>query len=707
MGSVAKKGKKKLLLWLLSGLLSVIAFLLLVVMLVGGVYRLKEAIHDFFTKETIVYTEDQIAQVVNDAGELLRIMEEDPSVFQEGMLLLDQDTVKRILKRIDTYNDEVTKMESVTYEYRIEQGLLEDFPDMDAYGVLSDAEPKTEETVPETERSEGQTVAGEKVKYTVTYSDASISASRDSIDYDSRTMGENIFYMRWQPIVTLCSLYIQANFQNWGSYNDDWENQQNGATTEKVLEHEWEEANYYVSDTQIDEVIAVYAYEYAYVSDYTHDSFRNLWGLLGGKITFDDFHRGKSAYKINIPDISIDTETGVATRITQYIPVIAPKYIRNSYIDFTYHYTVLENGDRMLTQRTVTISSASLVEQMKALVPHFTEQLFLENLKLLPASEDLVTYYHDTIFQKAAAGELINESTSDVGDCSVIGAIVPEKDSTISGESGIINGVEGSGYIYLYPTDGWNGNNVYLRPASWILVEETDYGIYEITGAALTSLTTPDNVTREQVVTFLKTYQFDSDGKTRTNCPLLADDQAVNDLADCLVSFQSNTGASISGMFGILLQEGGLRSVTLGKENWNFFSYTAGSSWDYGTVTYNGHTFRDYKDKYARVKSSYEAAAVAAFEEQIYLVYENYWANGQDTYYKMVWNTTDTANRDSVYSGITHSYCPPWQDKSMPYSKDSHAGTSYYWKYATSANVGWINRCGQERLKVWEYMLSK
>ena len=707
MVSVAKKGKRRILIWVFSGSLGVIAFILLVVMLVGGVYRLKESIHDYFYKDTIVYTEEQIARAVNDAGELLRIMEEDASVFQEGMLLLDQDTVKKVLKRVAAYNDEVTKVESVTYEYRMEQGLLEELPEMDAYGVLSDEERKIEDTDLEMASNDENKAGEKKIKYTVTYPEASISTSRNSIDYDSRTMEENIFYMRWQPIVTLCSLYIQANFQNWGSYNDTWENQKNDAITENVLEHEWEEANYYVSNEQIDEVIAVYAYEYAYVSDYTHDSFRNLWGLFGGKISFQDFYRGKSAYKIKIPAISIDTESGIATRITQYVPVIAPKFIRNSYIDFTYHYTALGNGDQMLTQRTVTISPASLVEQMKVLVPHFTEQLFLENLKLLPASEDLVSYYQDIIFQKAAAGELINESTSDVGVCSVIGAVVCDRDATVSGGSGIINGVERSGYIYLYPSDGWNGNNVYLRPAPWILAEEADYGIYEITGAALTSLTTPDNVTKEQVVHFLKTYRFDSDGKTRQNSPLLADNQAVSDLAECLITFQNNTGASISGMFGILLQEGGLRSVTLGKENWNFFSYTAGSSWDYGKVIYNGHAFRDYKEKYEQVESSYETAAVAAFEEQIYLVYENYWAKGQDTYYKMVWNTTDTSDRDSFYSGISHSYCPPWQDKSMPYSKDSHAGTSYYWKHATSANVGWINRCGQERLKVWEYMLSK
>lgn len=702
--SVLSKGKRKLLLLTLPGIINVFALLLLVVILVGGVYRLTESIRSFFSKKDVVYTEEQIALAVNDAGALLQVMEQDPSVFQEGLLLIDKDAVMRILERVAEYNAEVTKVESVNYEYRVEQGLLKDLPDMDAFGRLSEKTAEGEEAASGSGSTESVTA---DFDYTVFYPEISISTSRDSIDYAGRTMEKNVFYMRWQPIVTLCSLYVQANYNNWGSYNDAWENQKKGSITDSTLENEWEEANYYLDDSQIDEVIDLYAYTYEYISDYTHDTWRNLWGLLNDKISFPDFYRGKSAYKINIPDISSDDETGVVTRITQYVPVIAPKSIRNSYIDYTYHYTTLENGDQMLTQRTITISPVTLVERMKELVPHFTENLFLENLKLLPASEDLITYYKEIIFRKAAVGELINESTSDVGVCSVIGAIVSKKDTTVSGGNGVINGVEGNGYIYLYPSDGWNGNDVYLRPASWIAVENTDYGLYEITGAALTSLTTPDNVSKEQIISFLKNYPFDSDGKTRKNCPLLASEQAMNDLADCLIKFQTSSGASISGMFGILVQEGGLRSTTLGKENWNFFSYTAGSSWEYGTVSYNGHSFRNYRDKYEQVESLYETAAVAAFEEQIYLVYENYWAKDQDTYYKMVWNKTDTADRNSVYAGITHSYCPPWQDKSMPYSKESHTGTSYYWKNATNANIGWINRCGQERLKVWEYMLSQ
>ena len=703
----SKKGKHKFLLWLLPGAITVTTFLLLVVMLVGGVYRLKESIYSFFAKKEETYTEEEIAQAVNDAGELLKIMEQDPTVFQDGLLLIDKDTVKRILKHVAAYNAEVTKEESVTYEYRVEQGLLKDLPDMDAFGLLSEKEKEEKASASEAAGGANSVPDNADFQYTVTYPETSISTSRNRIDYSGRTMEENIFYMRWQPIVTLCSLYIQANYNNWGKYNDAWENQKKGNIADDVLEKEWEETNYYLDDEQIDAVIDLFAYSYEYISDYTNDTWRNLWGLVNGKISFQDFDHGKSAYKVNIPEVSIDAQTGVITRITQYVPVIAPKSIRNCYIDYTYHYTVLENGNQMLTQRTVTISPVSLVEQMKKLVPHFTENLFLENLKLLPASEDLVTYYKETIFRKAAAGELINENTSDAGICSVIGAIVSKKDVTGAGGNGIINGVEGSGYIYLYPSDGWNGNDIYLRPAPWILVENTDYGLYEITGAALTSLITTDNASKEQILSFLKTFSFDRDGKTRQNCPLFASEQAMNDLADCLVKFQENTGASISGMFGILLQEGGPRSSTLGKENWNFFSYTAGSSWEYATVTYNGHAFRDYRDKYEQAESVYETAAVAAFEEQIYLVYENYWAKGQDTYYKMVWNKTDTEDRDNVYAGITHSYCPPWQDKAMPYSKDSHTGTSYYWKNATSANIGWINRCGYERLKVWEYMLAQ
>lgn len=713
LNNVASKLKRKILLWCVATFACLLCFVGLIELTVGGVNRLTESIKNSFAKKGVTYTEAQIAAAVNDASDLLQIMEEDESVFKEGLLLLDKDTVMRILKKVAAYNDEVEKTETVTYEYRIEQGLLKDLPQMDAYGVLSEKEEEAPLPSPSPSASPtaspGTETGATKVKYMVSYEDLQISTNRKSIDHGSQHAGaDDIFYMRWQPIVVLCSLYVQANYDNWGSYNDAWENQQNGTATDTLLKEEWEEANYYLSNAQIDEVISVYAYEYAYHSDYTHDYWRNFWGLFDNKITFKDFKNGKSAYIVNLPEVTVDQTTGVATRITQYVPVIAPDYIRNSYIDFTYHYTLLESGEKQLTQRTMTVSPVVLVEQMKAMVPHFSEDLFLENLRLLPGSTDLVSYYRDVIFQKAAAGELINVNTSDRSVCKVMGAIVSKNDYTTGGNgNGSVNELEFGGSIYLFPTDGWNGNGVYLRPGSWILVPGEDYGKYDISKAALDSLTSPDNVTKEQVVDFLTNYAFDKDGKTRRNCPLLASRQAIDDFAECLIKFQNDTGASISGMFGIIIQEGGLRSSTLGKENWNFFSYTAGSSWGYGTVTYNGHAFRDYKSKYQLEYSPYETKAVAAFEEQIYLVYKNYWAKGQDTYFKMVWNNTDTSNRDTVYSGISHSYCPPWQDKAMPYSKESHVGTNYYWTGAGSGNVGWTNRCGQERTKVMNYMLEQ
>ena len=210
-------GKKKLLLWCLAGVIPLLEILLMLVVLIGGVYRLQDTIRSALLKKDASYSKEQIEQVVNDAGTLLKIMEEDPTVFQEGMLLLDQDSVMRILKRVAEYNEEVTKVETVTYEYRVEQGLLKDLPEIDEYGLLSAAK---EGDDAQKEAEEGAGLSKSQTSYSVSYPETSISASRNSIDYISRTMEEDVFYMRWQPIVTLCSLYIQANYKNWGSFND-------------------------------------------------------------------------------------------------------------------------------------------------------------------------------------------------------------------------------------------------------------------------------------------------------------------------------------------------------------------------------------------------------------------------------------------------------------------------------------------------------
>ena len=698
---------RKIKAWIAAFFLLTLVLVVLLEILLGGVISLKDSIVTVFTKDGIRYTQEEIAAAVNDAGVLYEYMEKEEELFAKGMLLLDKGSVMRILKQVDAYNKEVEKKEKVTYEYRVEEGLLEDLPKMDAYGNLIKKENKEDKAPPESmESSEEDKTKKEKVPYTVTYVDATVESARKNIDSTSQLpAAEDIFYLRWQPIVVLCNLYIQANHKNWGTYNDAWEL---GASSveDTLLEKEWQEENYYLSDEQIEEVLSIYTYEYAYESDYTNDTWRNLWGLINNKILFGDFKRGKSAYKINISESVKDEKLGVVSRVTQYVPMIAPTYVRNSYIDFTYHYTVLENGDQELTQRTITVSPVSLINKMKELAPHMTEGLFLESLKLLPGAADLVSFYRDTIFAMEKNGQIINDVTDSEWECPVIGTIVSNRDNTVTGGGDVINRVEGSAYIHLYPSDGWNGNSVYLRPAPWIMEEGSDYGIYEITGAALSPLTSPDNATKSQIVYFLKNYRFDSDGKTRRNCPLFASEQAIFDTAECLLSFQEKTGASISGLFGIIIQEGGFRSSTLGKENWNFFSYTAGSSWQYNTVEYNGHRFRDYKDKYEKIGSAYQTLAVGAFEEQLYLVYDNYWNKGQDTYYKMVWNNTDVSDRSGIYAGIRHSYCPPWQDKSMPFSADSHVGSIYYWKGATTKNVGWVNRCGAERLKVLDFMMQ-
>lgn len=683
---LVSKIRRKFKIWLVLGAFAILLPVLVLDLMLGGVMSLTDSIKDFFKGQNITYTEDELSEVVNDAGALYEIMSKDAyAPYSEGIFLLDKKTVLRILKKVDAYNQEVSKTHEFTYEYRVERGVVKDLPSMDAFGMLLEKEEEESSEVKEEKPIVSPTPTATTIPYRVEYEEATIHLSRKNMDNGAILNGqEDIFYLRWQPIVVLCNLYIQSHPSEWGEKLEDGTRPQ----------------GYYISDEQIEEIIKVYAFDYSYESDVTYDSWRNHWNFFRDHISFSDLEGGKVAYELYETSYLVDEKTKEIERVTQLIPVIAPKAIRNKFVTYQYNYTEYENGFRQLTERTVSISADSLVNELKRLAPQFSYDLFLEALKQLPGTEDLVWYYEDTIFPMADRGVPVNYSTTSKEECPLIGIYVGAKDHTVNGSDQEL--AEGSLGIRLYPSDGWDGNNISLRPASWIVPVGEVYGIYEIRESAFSSLTSPDNATEEEILTFLKTYPF---GETiKSKCPLFENQKTLEETAKCLYDFQQDTGASISGLFGIMIQEGGLKS-SLGINAYNFFSITPGKSWQYGTYQIgNSQTFRDYKKKYETEESPYESAAVAALEEQIYWVYENYWKDGQNSYYLMVWKHADTSLEEGLYASIGHSYCPPWLDRSMPFSPESHVNGIYYWENANTSNIGWVNRCANEREKVLSYI---
>ena len=351
-----------------------------------------ESVFNFvFQKKT--YTAEELEEILSDAGLLYDLMKQEEYAKEaEKMLMIDKKTIMRILKAVDEYNREVTKEYKVKYDYRVELGSLEELQNRPLDSLTGSIQKK-------------DGLSGGKGVYSASYYTDTVTLKRASIDNEREGGGlyEDVFYMKWQPVVALCCMYIQANSENWGTYG--WE--------------EGMEQSYYLSDAEIDAIIDIFAYEYTYVRDITRSN--HIMSMA-----FDSLLRdGSCAFLLST---ATEPEGKGYKRTTRRIPCIAPAYIRNTYITYQYNYETKEDGSRELISRTYTANPKKLVDAFYGLVEDFSPQRYVYILGQLPMSEAVSSYYKDTIFsEESLNGAIYTYTTTDRMQCPVIGAFVSAK----------------------------------------------------------------------------------------------------------------------------------------------------------------------------------------------------------------------------------------------------------------------------------------
>lgn len=656
--------------------------------LFAGPTSLDGCIKNYFKAKYSNYSQEQINNIIDDA-ELLRtyIKRVGFDEYTSQMIGIDKKTVLRILDAVAEYNETMNKQFTVEYKYRVEKVKIgEEFPTMDtqATGIITG----------DTEGIEG---------YEVSYKEDSTTISRKNIENQVLVYGssQSIFKVRWQPIMALCCMKIVENSPNWGRYTIE----------DGVISQDDSIPNYYLSDAEIDEIIQIFLYKYEYVRDIQKDE-------EFGACEFDDFLKFNS-YGFDLAYSDYKEEDGYRYRETRRIPMIAPKRIYNSYVTYDYIYDnvdVWELGSvgDVLSKRKITIKPQSLIDAMKNEVSMFDESWFLYCLELLPLTEDLCGYY-EGIFEDAVK---YSYETQD----EVVGA---SRRAFVYGNAYLGAAIErpGEGIIIPLYYGDWTdsrGTQIYLEPGDWIIEEGKNYGSYYVEPEAITSLALAVDVVGEVMYsdgTLSGEYMFadlssmvklvDYCYENYPNWPLflvegnLTAEQKNNiletrkqTLAQCLYDFQCSHHCSISGFFGIMKQEGTLQS-TWTSRRWNFFNITRGDLSIPGIVNSDGEVtaFRDYKEWCKNeTATGYKDPVINAFNKQMEWIWDNYWNNGQDTYFSMIFNGYNI-NDPNSWLKINHSYCPPWDDVSMPFSANSHVGSSYFWKSAGPGHRGWVNGC--------------
>lgn len=342
---------------------------------------------------------------IQDAGELAGIIKEHPvEISDDTVVLMDERITSQVLDAVAVYNEETKRALTVTYEYQHCTGKVTSFDEITGDVELSDITQTKEvtkevemvvpvfEIVPLTEeeiqanREQGflfslpyrvectNVVSKETITQTVTETIPakkeprfeSLTLQRSDVEADAAHFGEDIFYLRWQPVLILCFMQVQNKIEDIGTYSD----------------------GYYLSDEDVQRAIDVFNFRYYFYDDCTIDT---------GEVFDTGFERIKKksgAYKLEVSPALTD---GVTEFDIRRVPVIAPKYVTNSYLTYEYHYEQLENGYYQLTQRSCKLNPEGFLLACEELVPDFDAELFLEELSLLPGTEEMVAYYENLI----------------------------------------------------------------------------------------------------------------------------------------------------------------------------------------------------------------------------------------------------------------------------------------------------------------------
>lgn len=594
------KVKGKLIRKLLPFLLGIILVVVVIMIIFGAFMSLTEKIEDFFddSPDLSSMTDEERNEWLNDAGNIADAINDGLiELDAETFLNLDKDTVTRIMDRIVEYEKRRKKTRTVSYTYRVEQkvdrkGNAIALEEMDKYGTIG---------------SDSSDAASSTISYTDT---TNIELSRNDIENISDENGKGVFDVRWQPIFTLCAMAAQTNYDNWGAYNDKYE--------DAALLEDTDFSGYYLSDEMIDNIIDIFYFKASYYYDAVDDTRTSY--------KFRKFNKLGIAYKL-------ESYLDGNQRITKRIPCSAPVAIQNGYITYSYSY----NQDGFCTSRDYTLNPQHFYDACTACDSEFEMDTFVELLSELPAAEDLVDFYQSGGF---ATGYIENSSCTDKSVCASIGVIYhPTKD----GGGEIVGDIEidwdGESFsipVYDYPEEGLDVNE---EPGK-------DYALYPVSGFALKSGAQSDGLSEEQIVYVLQNYSYFA---RATNCPLFQVGE-IEKTAHSLWQFQEDNSLSVLFILGILPTEGAIISEN-GSKYYNFFNMT---TTEVSKPHFNkkGHMFIDYY-------TLYNGDLQAAFNEQLQK-FSNLWFDkrGRTNYFQFCWNGYDC----KTWTSLSDCYCPLYDD---------------------------------------------
>lgn len=645
---------------------------------------------------------------VNDSSLVYDAITKDGLVLTDSELLyLDVETFKRILEAIKRYENRKKESLLIVYDYKyiaFEAATSEDKELELLSGPVSVA---AEDETEDKSEAENASEESEKLPYYIPIEEkrsGTVALERGDLEYFEQ-FDLDVVKLRWQPVVALASCVIQSNFKNWGSYADtSW----NGADME----------NYYLSDEMIEDIIEVFYFKSEYYLD----------AIEKGQMFYhpeDFFSEGNIAYLYEYTDEGEGPERVIKEKL---IPAQAPLSFGNSFMSYTYGYekdtraiTVIEEIEDtesgtvkvslssdykdiyVLKERTFTLIPELFVQKCKELAPRFSKENFLMQLKLLPGSMDLYWFYRDEIFKKAESYEITSVTTKDQGECAAIGIEYATPESLSQG--GMLGWEDGAYTIPLYAET----TDIYgVTPAAFLEDGEGEAKLLRVTTEAMRPLTVSDELTVAQIYRVLKNSSALREARQKS--PLLRNNQIMQLTAQCLYDYQEESGNSVLGLMAIMTQEGGWKS-TYAVNGWNFFHIRPSGSVPELVIPKGEelwHTgFGNYKQLYEKSDTPYGEGCVNALHAQIDSVGRNYWNNskGQNTFYLMCFYGYDNVS----LSTITHSYCPPWQDNAMPYSKDSYyvSGSGekvYLWPNTHAGYTGWINKCAYIRRSFEEFL---
>ena len=606
-----KKKKKKIVRWVVGILTPFILAITIFLLLFGGPLNLFFQIKKGFEKICDFFAGEEQTEVldfdvwVNEPENIIEAIAEGYLTYDGSGLHLADDDIVRVLERIVDYENGRKQEKEIAYEKGIfvENG-------------------------------------------TMIRSDASVTLRRSDTESEILDNGTDLFQLRWQLIIALCSM-ASVN------HNDEW-----GETVQldpTIPLEENETNDYFISDETIDAIINIVDFEFEYY--YNYFDYSNV------DYTWEDLDKGAyvvSSEEIVYEDPNLEEAFWQEALIINRCPANAPRLVSNSFITYVYNYEAYENeyadyftsSGLRLVNRTISINPTTFVNRCKEYIPSFDFAWFLTNLKVLPGASDLYEQYYDyyKLYQK-------RKSLTETQECAigmvVLGVNMPgvgQEDPENPDPGKPVKPPEGPGIIV---EDG--GFKIWVPSYN----ENLKYdGWYFLSNDTLLPLNTSDNLSLYQIQTLLD--YIATHYKYNEECGLTSCAQALYDA-------QYTYGTSVCGVLAIVIQEGAIGTDK--GTHWNYMNWAAAS----GQPTVDGR-FRDFT-----IFGSPNAAMAAQLE----LMYRNWFDKEQTNYYEFIWNNYDYQN----LSSITHSFCPCWDDSSFPWNRVDNPGIY----------VGWPNKCADYR----------